>query len=325
MMQRREFLKLGGAATLAATTSVMPTAASASAPPVVKTGGVRMIPIPGGYNVWTKKIGSAPTKVLLLHGGPGFSHDYFECFEDFLPQAGLEFYYYDQLGCGNSDHPNNDKLWTLPRYVDEVEAVRAGLGLDRFVLFGHSWGGMLAIEYALKYPQHLSRLVISSMTASIPAYVEHAQKMRAALPASDRATLDKYEKLNKTDDPAYQAIIDKLDNQHLCRLNPWPEPMLRAFNKANMHIYNLMQGPNEFSITGNFKNWDRWADLPKIKTQTLVMGGRYDEMDPDQIRREGKLIPNARTWISDRGSHMAMYDDQEAYFAALVPFLQGRG
>jgi proline iminopeptidase len=325
MIARRDALKLSGAAILGGALSAVAGLASASSPqPVVKTGGSRMIPIPGGYKVWTKRIGNSPIKVLLLHGGPGFSHDYLECFEDFLPQAGIEMYYYDQLGCGNSDHPNNDKLWTVARYSDEVEAVRKGLGLEHFVLYGHSWGGMLAIEYALKYPQHLSRLVISDMTASIPAYVEHAKVLRAEFSATDRATLDKYEKLNKTDDPAYQAVIDKLNNQHLCRINPWPEPVQRAFNKANIHIYNIMQGPNEFSITGNFKNWDRWADLPKIKTPTLVMGGRNDEMDPDQIRREGKLIPNARTWISERGSHMAMYDDQEAYFAALVPFLQGR-
>lgn len=202
--------------------------------------------------------------------------------------------------------------------------MRKGLGLDRFILFGHSWGGMLAIEYALKYPGHLDRLVISDMTASVGAYHEYLKTMRAALSAADRATLDKYEAMHKTDDPAYQGVIDKLDAEHLCRLKPWPEPLQRAFKKANLHIYNLMQGPNEFSIMGTFRNWYRWADLPRIKTPTLVMGARYDEMNPDQIRREGKLIPNAQTFISTRGSHLAMYDDQDAYFGALVPFLQGK-
>jgi proline iminopeptidase len=97
---------------------------------------------------------------------------------------------------------------------------------------------------------------------------------------------------------------------------------MNAFNHANLHIYNVMQGPNEFSITGNFKDWDRWTDLPKIKTKTLVMGAKYDEMDPEQIRREGRLIPNAQTWISERGSHLCMWDDQQAYFDALIPFLK---
>jgi len=118
--------------------------------------------------------------------------------------------------------------------------------------------------------------------------------------------------------------MNKVYAAHVLRLKEWPEPVSRCFARANQHIYNLMQGPNEFAITGTFKNWDRWADLPKIKAPTLVMGAKYDEMDPEQIRREGKLIPGARTWISDKGSHLCMWDDQQAYFAALVPFLLGK-
>jgi proline iminopeptidase len=316
MIVRRDLLAGAGALALA---SRIPSALAAAA----SEDDGRMVPIPGGYKVWTEAVGPKPN-ILLLHGGPGFSHDYLQCFADFLPKAGLGFYFYDQLGCGRSGHPNDDKLWTVARYTDEVEAVRKGLGLENFTLYGHSWGGMLAIEYALKYPQHLSKLVISDMTASVPAYVEHAKAMRAALSKEDQATLDKYEALNKTSDPAYQAVIDKLDAQHVLRLKqPWPVPVTYAFSHANLHIYNVMQGPNEFSITGNFKDWDRWADLPKIKTKTLVMGARYDEMDPDQIRREGKLIPNSQTWISERGSHLCMWDDQQAYFDTLIPFLKG--
>ena len=287
---------------------------------VVKTGGVRMIAVPGG-KVWTKAVGPKPN-VLLLHGGPGASHDYMECFEDFLPPAGVGFYYYDQLGCGNSDHPNDDKLWTIVRYVEEVEVVRKTLGLDRFTLLGHSWGGMLAIEYALKYPQHLSKLVISNMTAGISGYVQHARVIRAALPSADRATLEKYEALHKTDAPAYQAVMDKIYHEHMLSLKEWPEPVTRAFSRSNQHIYNLMQGPNEFVITGTLKGWDRWKDLPKIKTPTLVMGAQNDEMDPVQIRREASLIPGAKLWMSSNGTHLAMYDDQQAYFGALLAFLK---
>jgi len=316
VIERRSLLAVGAAALAFAATG---------ARAEVKTGGVKMIAVPGG-NVWTKRVGRSPIKVLLLHGGPGFSHDYLECFEDFLPAAGIEFYYYDQLGCGNSDHPNDDRLWTIARYTEEVEAVRKGLGLENFILYGHSWGGMLAIEYALKYGAHLKTLVISNMTAGIPAYVEHANAIRRALPAADQATLAKYETLNKIDARPYQAVMDKVYAEHVLRLpQPWPEPVTRAFSKLNAHIYNLMQGPNEFLINGSFKSWDRWADLPRIKVPTLVMGARYDEMDPDQIRREGKLIPGAKTWISGKGSHLCMYDDQDAYFAALVPFLKGQG
>jgi proline iminopeptidase len=314
-MQRRTFL--GAAASVLALSA---TRASAE----IKTGGVKMIPVGGGHNVWTKRIGHGPTKVLLLHGGPGFTHEYFECFEDFLPPAGIEMYYYDQLGCGNSDHPNDDKLWTIARYTDEVEAVRKGLVREKFNNNGHSWGGMLAIEYALKYGKHLSRVVISDMTAGIPDYVRHANAIRHALSSADQATLAKYESLGKTDDAAYQAVMSKVYAEHVLRLKEWPEPVSRCFAHVNQHIYNVMQGPNEFVITGNLKTWSRWADLPQIRTPALVMGAKNDEMDPDQIRREGRLIPGAKTWISAKGSHLCMWDDQEAYFAALIPFLHGR-
>lgn len=321
MTTRRKFLAASAAAL---SIGAMPKPAQArDAGPAIKTGGVRMIEIPGGYRVWTKQEGRAPANVLLLHGGPGFNHVYFECFESFLPPAGIGFYYYDQLGCGNSDHPDDDKLWTIPRYVEEVEAVRKGLGLENFILYGHSWGGMLAIEYALKYQRHLRRLVISNMTASIPAYVRYLKVLRSQLSPADQATLSKYEAMNKTDDPAYQAILmNKVYAAHVLRLPEWPEPVTRTLATVNTHIYNLMQGPNEFVITGTFKNWDRWADLHRITVPTLVMGAKYGEMSPDQIRREGELIPDAKTWISQRGSHLSMYDDQQAYFARLLRFLK---
>jgi proline iminopeptidase len=312
-MQRREFL--------AATAAL---AASAAAPAGARPNdGERMIDVGSGHRVWTQRVGQGATKVLLLHGGPGFSHDYLACFADFLPQAGFEIYFYDQLGCGRSDHPNDDRLWTLPRYLDEVEAVRRALGLEQFVLYGHSWGAILGIEYALKYGQHLSKLVLSDMTAGIADYIVYADRIRAQLPAKDRATLAKYEALNKTDDPAYQAVIMRIYAQHVLRLPQWPKPVSYAIEHANQRIYNLMQGPNEFVITGNLKSWDRWGDLHNIKTPTLVMGAKYDEMNPDSIRREGRLIPGAKTWISEHGSHLCMWDDQKAYFAALLGFLKG--
>ncbi|HEX8059496.1 MAG TPA: alpha/beta fold hydrolase, partial [Cyclobacteriaceae bacterium] len=126
----------------------------------VQTGGVRMITVADKYQVWTKKVGSGDIKVLLLHGGPGFTHDYFECFESFLPQAGIEFYYYDQLGVGNSDVPSDTSLWNLNRYVEEVEQVRKGLGLENVYLLGHSWGSLLAMEYLQKYQSNVKAAVL---------------------------------------------------------------------------------------------------------------------------------------------------------------------
>jgi proline iminopeptidase len=297
--------------------------AAAAVAAKVKTGGVRMIPLDGGkYSVWTKKLGGGAPKMLTLHGGPGFPHDYMECFEDFLPQAGITFYYYDQLGVGNSDNPDDASLWTIDRYREEVEQVRKGLGLEKFYLFGHSWGGMLGIEYALAHQDHLKALVISDMTASIPSYVKYVNELRAKLPEEDRKILDKYEALGQYEAPEYeQVMFGKIYMEHILRMDPWPEPVMRALKKLNTKIYNAMQGPNEFVINGNFKDWDRWNDLSKITVPTLLIVGEHDEMNPDDIRRMGKLIPNSRVIVT-KGSHLSMYDDQETYFRELIRFVK---
>jgi proline iminopeptidase len=289
----------------------------------VKTGGAKMVPVAGGkYNVWTKRVGHGAAKMLTLHGGPGFPHDYLEPMDDFLPQAGIEVYYYDQLGVGNSDNPDDLSLWTVERYTAEVEEVRQGLGLDGFILYGSSWGGMLGIEYALAHPEHLKALIISDMTASSPSYEAYAQKLLQELTPEDRATLKKYEDAGNYDAPEYQEVMmGKVYAQHLVRLDPWPEPVERAFKKFNTKIYNTMQGPNEFVITGNFKNWDRWNDLTKIKVPTLLIAGRLGTMNPADIRRMGQLIPNSRVVLTE-GSHLEMYDAQEEYFRAIAKFVK---
>ena len=290
----------------------------------IKTGGIQLVPIDGGkYKVWTKKVGSGRIKMLTLHGGPGFTHEYFECFEDFLPQQGIEFYYYDQLGSHYSDQPDDVSLWNIDRFREEVEQVRSALGLTDFYLLGHSWGGMLGIEYMLKYPKHVKGFVLSSMTASIPSYMSYAAKLRAELPANVLAILDKYEKQGDYQAPEYQeTMLKSMYAQHVCRLDPWPDPVARAFRHFNEKVYNTMQGPNEFVITGNFKNWDRWKDLPSIHVPTLVISGRYDEMNPDDMKREGKLIPHSRVVLCEKGSHLSMWDDQEAFFRGLLAWIR---
>ena len=293
---------------------------------IVKTGGAKMVLVNGKYNVWTKKIGEGKIKILLLHGGPGFSHDYFECFEDFLPKEGIEIYYYDQLGCGNSDAPADTSLWTIARYVDEVEQVRKGLGLDTFYLLGHSWGSMLAMEYVYKYQQHVKAAVLSNMTAGIKSYLPYAEELKKKyLTTSDIVTYDSLDKLKAYQSPEYQNLLmSKLYTQTVCRipLESWPEPLMRAFKKANQSIYIQMQGVDEFHVTGNFKDWEMWDRLPDIKIPTLVIGGMYDEMNPVDMKREGRLIPNSRTYLCPNGSHMSMYDDQQNYFTNLIGFLK---
>ena len=330
---RRDFLT-SNAATLLAAGAVSGLGACADTglnlpPPLpeksaVRTGGSRFIPIEGGkYKVWVKKVGTGPLNVLALHGGPGATHEYFECFEDFLPQNGLTFWYYDQLGSGFSDQPDDASLWTVERFREEVEQVRAALGLTSFILYGHSWGGMLGIEYTLKYQKHLKALVISDMTASIASYVTYANELRKALPPEILATLDKYEAKGEYSAPEYEeAMFKGVYTRHLCRLDPWPDPVERTFKHLNQKVYNTMQGPNEFVVTGNFKDWDRWQDLPKITVPTLLLGAKYDTMNPADIRKMGSLVKGSRVEILENGSHLAMYDDQDRYFRALVSFFR---
>jgi proline iminopeptidase len=292
-------------------------------PPGIKVAGIKMVPVVNGkYKVWTKRVGKGSVKVLLLHGGPGLGHDYLEVMESFLPEAGIEMYYYDQLGTYNSDQPEDSSLWNIPRYVEEVEEVRRGLGLDNFVLYGHSFGGLLAMEYALKYQQHLRGLVISNMAASSASYLKRTAAIKESLAPGLRDRLNKLEADKAYDSPEYEKIMmDELYPMVICRIKPWPEPILRSVKQMNAKIYEQIQGKSEFEVTGNMKNWDIWNRLHEIKTKTLSMGAKYDEMDSEDMKRIASLIPNASVHICNNGSHMSFYDDQQSYFDALLKFL----
>jgi proline iminopeptidase len=333
-MNRRKFLgsSLAAAAAVSSVNTDAQTASHAGSPEPgdglnpggIRMAGIRMIPVAGGkYKVWTKRIGSGPVKVLLLHGGPGFTHDYLEAMESFLPQAGIEMYYYDQLGVGNSDIPDDPELWTLPRYLTEVEEVRRGLGLDHFVLFGHSWGGILAMEYALNYQQHLRGLVISDMCAGMQSYLKYTASLKTKLLTPDLLKrFNALEAAKDYDNPEYMRIaMEELYPKMVCRLKPWPEPLTRAFRLSNQKIYNQMQGKSEFEVTGNLRDWERWDRLHEIKVKTLTIGANHDEMDPDDMRKMATLMPNATCAICPDGSHLAMWDDQAVYFRHLLGFL----
>jgi proline iminopeptidase len=283
-----------------------------------------MLPVEKGkYKVWTKRVGEGPLKVLLLHGGPGFSHEYLEAMESFLPQAGIEMYYYDQLGCNNSDQPDDLSLWTLERYTHEVEAVRSGLKIDNFVLYGHSWGGILALEYALKYPQHLRGVVISNMSAGMKSYLARTAWWKQQLTPKLQSSLQALEAKQDYDSPEYQRIMmEELYPQMICRTQPWPEPVSRAFRHMNEKIYVQMQGKSEFLVTGNLKDWERWDRLHEIKTKALTIGSRYDEMDPKDMQKMAGLMPNGSYAYCPNGSHLCMWDDQAVYFKNLLQFLK---
>jgi proline iminopeptidase len=245
-----------------------------------------------------------------------------EAMESFLPQAGIEMYYYDQLGCNNSDQPDDPSLWTLARYTEEVEEVRRGLGLDNFVLYGHSWGGILGLEYALKFQQHLRGLVISDMTAGVQSYLKRTAFIKRQLPPDTLARLTALEAKEDYDSPEYQKIMmEDLYPKMVCRVQPWPEPASRSFRHANDKIYNLMQGKSEFLVTGNLKTWERWDRLHEIKVKALTIGARYDEMDPEDMKKMATLMPNASYAYCPKGSHLCMWDDQDVYFKHLLAYL----
>ena len=297
----------------------------------VLSGGVRLIPIDtpkGSFKVWTKRVGnSSSMRLLLLHGGPGATHEYFEAFDSYLPAAGIEYYYYDQLGSFYSDQPDDPDLWEIPRFVEEVEQVRRALGLDRdnFYLLGHSWGGILAMEYALRYQQHIKGLIISNMMASIPAYNDYAHNV--LMPAMDQealAEIQRYESEGDYENPRYMELLMQHHYvYHVLRmpLEDWPDPVNRAFAHINPKIYVPMQGPSELGASGKLERWNRTADLGRIEVPTLVIGAEHDTMDPKHMRWMANQIPRARYLHCPNGSHMAMYDDQETYCYGLIAFI----
>ena len=298
----------------------------------VVSGGVKLLPIQtpkGDFRVWTRRIGNNPrVKVLLLHGGPGATHEYFAAFDSYFPAAGIEYYYYDQLGSAWSDQPTDPDLWTIPRFVDEVEQVRQALGLDRdnFYLLGHSWGGMLAIEYALEHQDHLKGLVISNMMSSGPAYNEYAE--RVLMPSMDQhalAEIKRLEAANAIEDPRYmELLIEHHYVHHILRMpaEEWPDPVNRAFVAINQAIYVPMQGPSELGAGGVLRTWDRTDDLGRITVPTLVVAGRHDTMDPAFMEMMAGKLPNGSFLMCPNGSHMAMYDDQVTYFGGLIDFIR---
>jgi proline iminopeptidase len=299
----------------------------------VLSGGARRIPVStpaGEYKVWVKRVGNNPDcRLLLLHGGPGATHEYLEACDSYLPSAGVEYYYYDQLGSGFSDQPEEPSLWELDRFVDEVEQVRRALGLDSgsFVLFGQSWGGLLAIEYALRYQRHLRGLVISNMMSSVPAYNAYAEQV--LMPQMDQAALAEIKSLEaagEIENPRYMELLAEQHYVHHVLRMPeadWPDPVQRGFAHINPAIYVSMQGPSELGISADAKlaRWDRSEDLASIEVPTLVIGARYDTMDPAHMEMMAERLPAGRYLYCPNGSHLAMYDDQQTYFAGLIDFL----
>lgn len=308
-----------------------PSLASYFAPDAgVDTAGVRLIPIQtpkGPFKVWTKRFGRNPRiKLLLLHGGPAATHEYFEALEGFAGAEGIELVYYDQLGSAWSDQPKDDSLWTVERFVDEVEQVRLALGLtkDDFYLLGHSWGGILATEYALAHQEHLKGLVISNMMMSIPDYNRYANDVLAKEMDPAMVTeIKDIERKGQYESPRYmELLLPNFYAKHICRLPEWPDALNRALARLNRQVYVTMQGPSEFGASGRLEKWDRKTDVGKITVPTLVIGASHDTMDPEHMRWVSTQVKHGSFLLCPQGSHMAMWDDQRTYAAGLVRFLK---
>lgn len=301
------------------------------------TGGVQMIPIQtpkGEFKVWTKRVGNNPSmKVLLLHGGPGMTHEIYECFDSYFPQAEIEYYYYDQLGSYYSDQPEDTSLWELDRFVEEIEQVRQALGLnsDNFFLFGQSWGGLLGMQYALTYQENLKGLIISNMMASIPDYMTYADEVLG--PQMDPEVFKQVMALEEAeayDDPMYLELVTQhYYTEHILRLpvEEWPEPVNRTFKHLNPQVYVPMQGPSEFGVKGNakLKNWDVKDRLKEIEVPTLVIGAQYDTMDPTHMEWIASEVQNGQYHHCPNGSHLAQFDDPKIFFEGLIRFIKEGG
>ncbi|MEM1124206.1 MAG: proline iminopeptidase-family hydrolase [Bacteroidota bacterium] len=297
------------------------------------TGGIKMIPITtskGTFNVFTKRMGNNPTmKVLLLHGGPGGTHEFFENFDGYLPAEQIEYIYYDQLDSYYSEQPNDSTLWTIEHFVEEVEQVRKALNLnkDNFYLLGQSWGGILAMEYALKYQESLKGLIISNMVASIPEYEKYAAEVLGPqLPPAVFKEIKGYEANADFENPRYAELIQQhYYPKHVLRkpLEEWPEFINRAFKHLNPNIYIYMQGYSEFGITGNatLKGWDVSKRLPELAVPTLMLGGKYDTMDPKYMEWMSTQVQKGRSFTTN-GGHLSQYDDADAYFSGLIKFIK---
>ncbi|NRB61738.1 MAG: proline iminopeptidase-family hydrolase [Saprospiraceae bacterium] len=300
----------------------------------VLSGGVKLIPVEtpvGTFNVWTKRVGNNPTiKVLLLHGGPGGTHEFWECADSYFPGEQIEYYYYDQLGSHYSDQPSDTSLWQTARFVEEVEQVRSALGLDtsNFYLLGQSWGGILAMEYALKYQQNLKGLIISNMMSSIPEYMTYSDEVLG--PKMPKEIYDEIMVMEVAEDysnPRYmELLVEHYYTKHAIRMpvDEWPDPVNRGFNHTNPEVYVFMQGPSEFGIKGNaiLKDWDRSGDINQIKVPTLVIGATHDTMDPKHMEWMASEVQNGRYLHCPDGSHLSQFDDQKVWFEGVIRFMK---
>lgn len=278
-----------------------------------------------GFKVVAYSFGTGDDVVFCLNGGPGLPCDYLREAHSCLIDEGYRIVAFDQLGTGASDRPADAGLWTIGRYVEETETVRKALNLGKVHMLGHSWGGWLAIDYALTYPENLKTLILEDTVADMPHLVQELERLRAALGSETVAMMQKHEAQGTIDHPEYLAAITILNYRHVCRLSGWPAPVKRSLDDWNIGPYGTMQGPNEFLYTGNLKDWNRVPDLPRITVPVLITCGEHDELTPACALRMKLSLPDAELKVFANASHMPFYENPQAYYPAVLDFLSRRG
>ena len=282
-----------------------------------------------GHDIWYRSVGEAASDarvpILVLHGGPGATHQYLAPLAS-LARGGRRVIFYDQIGCGRSGGPRDDAgFYDVRLFVDEVQAVRDALGLDRVHLLGQSWGGMLAMQYALERPAGLASIVVADSPGDMGQWVAEANRLRAALPPDVAATLAAHEAAGTFDDPAYTAAVEVYYRRHLCRLDVWPEPFVRSIEAMgdDGFVYNTMNGPSEFHVIGKLKDWSILDRLHEIEVPALLLSGAYDEATPAIVGAIADRIAHAAWILFDRSSHTPHLEEPAAFDAAVSGFLAG--
>jgi proline iminopeptidase len=274
-----------------------------------------------GHQVTVYSFGHGDEVLFCLNGGPGLPCDYVRDSHSVMADRGYRVVIHDQLGTGRSDKPKDKSLWTIGRYVEEVETVRKALGLGRVHLLGQSWGTWLGFEYLLAYPDAAKSFVCANGTGEVPLHLQDLARLRAALGPETVEMMCRHEAEGTTDHPEYKAAVTILDYRHVCRLDDRPAAFERSMAGINMDIYGTMWGPNEFTCIGSLKDWDRIADLHRVKQPVLVLCGMHDELTPDSAARVARALPNARLKVFKNSSHMPFFEEPEAYQATLKTFL----
>ncbi len=273
-----------------------------------------------GGKVWYEIVGDGDaTPLIALHGGPGFTHDYLEPIGVLCRERPVVFY--DQLGSGKSDHPDDKSLWKIDRFVKELSELRSALGLKRAHILGQSWGSMLLTDYALTQPAGVVSLIFSNPLCSFPEWSRDAATYRKELPAATRDTLDRHEAGGYTQCPEYQGAVLEYYKLHVCRLAVWPDAVERAFAGANEEVYVTMQGPNELTCTGNLKDWDQTARLKEIKPPALYIAGRFDETSPRATALCHNALPGSEMVIFENSSHLPFFEEPDKYLEAVRDFI----